>query len=427
LNYSLLERYLLTLTLRNDGSSRFSPDNKWGLFPSAAFAWKIINEPFMADAGGVMSELKLRLGYGVTGQQNLGSGDYPWMGRYSYSQAGANYFFGDQRISLIRPLAYDENLKWEETATYNAGLDYGFLNNRISGAFDVYYRKTTDLLNTVGIAAGTNFSNQLLTNVGELENKGVEFTITGRPVVSKDWNWNLSYNVTYNQNKITKLTFNDDPNYVGVRFGGIDGGTGNTIAIHAVNYPAGSFFVYEQVYDEAGKPLEGVFVDQNADGSINEQDMIPYKNAAPDVYMGLSSQLSYKNWDFNFSLRANIGNYAYNNVQSNRESKNTTYDPSGWLKNRVNSATYTNFDAVHYQSSYYIQDASFLKMDNISLGYNFTHLLNNPQSGRIHFTVQNPFVITKYDGLDPEFTNNGIDNNIYPHPRVFIVGLNLNF
>ena len=426
LNYSLLDRYLLTLTLRNDGSSRFSPDNKWGLFPSAAFAWKIINEPFMADSD-AMSDLKLRLGYGVTGQQNLGSGDYPWMGRYSYSQAGANYFFGDQMIPLIRPLAYDENLKWEETTTYNAGLDYGFLNNRITGAFDVYYRKTTDLLNTVGIAAGTNFSNQLLTNVGELENKGIEFTITGRPVVSKDWNWNLSYNVTLNQNRITKLTINDDPSYVGVRFGGIDGGTGNNIAIHAVNYPAGSFYVYEQVYDEAGKPLEGVFVDQNADGSINEQDMIPWKNAAPDVYMGLSSQLSYKNWDFNFSVRGNIGNYAYNNIQSNRESKNTTFDPSGWLKNRVNSATYTNFDAVHYQSSYYIQDASFMKVDNVSLGYNFTHLLNHQQSGRIHFTVQNPLVLTNYSGLDPEFTNNGIDNNIYPHPRVFILGLNLNF
>jgi len=427
LNYALLDRYLLTLTLRNDGSSRFSPDNKWGLFPSAAFAWKIINEPFMADAGGVMSDLKLRLGYGVTGQQNLGSGDYPWMGRYSYSQAGANYFFGDQMISLIRPLAYDENLKWEETATYNAGLDYGFLNNRITGAFDVYYRKTTDLLNTVGIAAGTNFSNQLLTNVGELVNKGVEFTITGRPVVSRDWNWNLSYNVTYNQNRITKLTINDDPNYVGVRFGGIDGGTGNNIAIHAVNYPAGSFYVYEQVYNEEGRPVEGVYVDQNADGAINENDLIVYKNAAPDVYMGLSSQLSYRNWDFNFSLRGNIGNYAYNNIQSNRQSKNTTFDPSGWLKNRVNSATFTNFEAVQYQSSHYIQNASFLKMDNISLGYNFTHLLNDPQSGRIHFTVQNPFVITKYDGLDPEFTNNGIDNNIYPHPRVFILGLNLNF
>lgn len=426
LNYSLLDRYLLTLTLRNDGSSRFSPDNKWDLFPSAAFAWKIINEPFMADSD-AMSDLKLRLGYGVTGQQNLGSGDYPWMGRYSYSQAGANYFFGDQMIPLIRPLAYDENLKWEETTTYNAGLDYGFLNNRITGAFDVYYRKTTDLLNTVGIAAGTNFSNQLLTNVGELENKGIEFTITGRPIVSKDWNWNLSYNVTLNQNRITKLTINDDPSYVGVRFGGIDGGTGNNIAIHAVNYPAGSFYVYEQVYDEAGKPLEGVFVDQNADGSINEQDMIPWKNASPDLYMGLSSQLSYKNWDFNFSVRGNIGNYAYNNIQSNRESKNTTFDPSGWLKNRVNSATYTNFDAVHYQSSYYIQDASFMKVDNVSLGYNFTHLLNQQQTGRIHFTVQNPLVVTNYSGLDPEFTNNGIDNNIYPHPRVFILGLNLNF
>src|SRR5690554_4329330 len=369
LNYSLLDRYLMTLTVRNDGSSRFSPDNKWGLFPSAAFAWKILNEPFMEDAGNVMSDMKLRLGYGVTGQQNLGSGDYPWMGRYSYSQAGANYFFGDQMISLIRPLAYDENLKWEETTTYNAGLDYGFLNNRITGALDLYYRKTTDLLNTVGIAAGTNFSNQLLTNVGELVNKGVEFTITGRPIVSRDLNWNLSYNVTYNQNRITKLTINDDPSYVGVRFGGIDGGTGNNIAIHAVNYPAGSFYVYEQVYNNDGLPIEGVYVDQNADGAINENDMIPYKNAAPDLFMGLSSQLSYMNWDFNFSLRANIGNYAYNNIQSNRESRNTTFDPSGWLKNRVNSATTTNFEAVQYQSSHYIQNASFLKMDNISLGY----------------------------------------------------------
>lgn len=426
-NYSVLDRYLLTLTLRNDGSSRFSPDNKWGLFPSAAFAWRVINEPFMENAGNAMSDLKLRLGYGVTGQQNLGNGDYPWMGRYSYSQAGANYFFGDTKVPMIRPLAYDQNLKWEETATYNAGLDFGFLNNRINGTLDVYYRKTTDLLNTVGIAAGTNFSNQLLTNVGELENKGIEFSLTTRPIVSKDWNWNLSYNFTYNRNEITKLTINDDPNYEGVRFGGIDGGTGNNIAIHRVNYPAGSYYVYEQVYNQEGRPEEGVFVDQNADGQINEQDLIVYENAAPDFFMGLTSQLSYKNWDLNFSLRTNIGNYVYNNIQSNRESKSITYDPSGWLKNRVNSATYTNFDAVYYQSSHYIQNASFFKMDNISLGYNFTHLLNREQSGRLHFTVQNPLVISKYDGLDPEFTNNGIDNNIYPHPRVFILGLNLNF
>lgn len=427
LNYSLLGRYLLTFTLRNDGSSRFSPDNQWGLFPSAAFAWRVIDEPFMEDAGNVMSDLKLRLGYGVTGQQNLGSGDYPWMGRYSYSQAGANYFFGDQMVPLIRPLAYDENLKWEETATYNAGLDFGFLNNRVSGAVDVYYRKTTDLLNEVGIAAGTNFSNRLLTNVGELENKGIELTLTGRPIVSKDLNWDLSYNISYNQNRITKLTINDDPSYVGVRFGGIDGGTGTNIAIHSVNYPANSFYVFEQVYDNDGRPVEGAYVDQNADGVINDDDLIVYKNPAPDLFMGLSSQLSYKNWDLNFSLRSNIGNYVYNNIQSNRESRSTTYDPSGWLKNRVNSATYTNFDAVHYRSSYYIQNASFVKMDNISVGYNFGHLLREPQSGRIYFTVQNPFVITKYKGLDPEFTNDGIDNNIYPHPRVFIMGLSLNF
>ena len=426
LNYTLLNRYLLTLTVRNDGSSRFSPDNKWGLFPSAAFAWKINEEEFMQDQN-LFSDLKLRLGYGVTGQQNLGSGDYPWMGRYSYSQAGANYYFGDQKISLIRPVAYDENLKWEETTTVNAGLDFGFLNNRISGTFDVYSRTTSDLLNTVGIAAGTNFSNQLLTNVGELTNKGVEFSITGRPIVSKDLNWNLSYNITYNKNEITKLTITDDPNYVGVVFGGIDGGTGNNIAIHRVGYPAGSFYVYEQVYNNEGRPLEGVYVDQNADGAINERDLIPYKNAAPDVYMGLSSQLSYKNWDFNFSLRANMGNYAYNNIQSNRESRNTTFDPSGWLKNRVNSALDTQFEAVQYQSSHYIQNASFLKMDNISLGYNFEEILNQNQSGRVYLTVQNPFVISNYAGLDPEFTNDGIDNNIYPHPRVFILGVSLNF
>ena len=237
----------------------------------------------------------------------------------------------------------------------------------------------------------------------------------------------MSYNVSYNQNRITKLTINDDPNYVGVRFGGIDGGTGNNIAIHSVGYPAGSFYVYEQVYDQDGRPIEDAYVDQNADGVINEQDLIVYKNPAADVFMGLSSQLSYKNWDLNFSMRANLGNYAYNNIQSNRQSRNTTFDPSGWLKNRVNSATFTNFNAVQYQSSHYIQNASFLKMDNISLGYNFEQLLSQNQSGRVYFTVQNPFVISGYDGLDPEFTNDGIDNNIYPHPRVFIMGVSLNF
>jgi len=426
LNYTLLSRYLLTFTLRNDGSSRFNPDNRWGLFPSAAFAWKIKEESFLKDAK-VLSDLKLRLGYGITGQQNLGSGDYPYMARYTYSKAGANYYFGDTMVGLIRPSAYDANLKWEETTTYNVGLDYGFLNNRITGSLDLYYRKTKDLLNTVSIAAGTNFSNQLLTNVGELENKGIEFTVNAHPVVSKDWNWTVGYNVSYNKNKITKMTINDDPNYVGVIHGGIDGGTGNNVMIHSVNHPFNSFYVYQQVYNQAGAPVDGAYVDQNKDGQINEKDLICYKKAAPDVFMGFSSQLSYKSWDFQFALRANLGNYAYNNVQSNRESSATIFDPSGFLKNRLNSAITTNFANPQYQSSYYIQNASFLRMDNISLGYTFNKLFNSNQTARIYCTVQNPFVITKYKGIDPEFNNQGIDNNIYPHPRVYMVGLSLNF
>ncbi|MGQ1946089.1 SusC/RagA family TonB-linked outer membrane protein [Geofilum sp. OHC36d9] len=427
LNYSFKNKYLLTFTLRNDGSSRFSPDNQWGLFPSVALAWKVSNESFMQNSS-VLTDLKFRLGYGVTGQQSLGQGDYPWMARYSYSSAGANYYFGDTKVALIRPVAYDENLKWEETTTYNAGIDYGFLGNRINGALDFYYRQTNDLLNTVAIAAGTNFSNELLTNIGELTNKGVEFTVTGKPLVRHDLKWNLSYNISYNKNEITKLTINDDPSYVGVIHGGIDGGTGTNILIHSVNHPAGSFYVFEQVYDTSGKPVEGVYVDQNEDGSITESDLIQYKKASPDVFMGLSSQLLYKNWDFNFSLRASLGNYAYNNVQSNREAQSGIYDPSGYLKNKLNSAISTNFQEVRFRSSYYVQDASFLKMDNISLGYTFNHLgLSDNQRARVYCTVQNPFVITDYDGLDPEFSNDGIDNNIYPHPRIYIIGLSLNF
>jgi TonB-dependent starch-binding outer membrane protein SusC len=428
LNYSLMDKYLLTFTLRNDGSSRFSPDNQWGLFPSVALAWRLNNESFMMGQE-LFSDLKLRLGYGVTGQQSLGQGDYPWMARYSYSQAGANYFFGDTKIPLIRPVAYDENLKWEETTTYNIGLDFGILNNRITGALDVYQRETVDLLNTVAIAAGTNFSNQLLTNVGELTNKGFEFSLTGRPIVGEDFNWTINYNMAYNENEITKLTINDDPNYAGVIHGGIDGGTGANIKIHSLNNPAGSFYVYEQIYDADGKPIEGAYVDQNKDGAINEEDLIIYKKSSPDITMGFSSQLNYRSWDFNFSLRANLGNYAYNNIQSNREAQNVMYDPSGFLKNVVNSAPYTNFSDPQYLSSYYIQEASFLRMDNVSLGYTFDDLgiWRENQRGRISFTVQNPFLITDYKGIDPEFSNDGIDNNIYPHPRVFILGLSLNF
>jgi len=427
LNYTFLERYLLTVTVRDDGSSRFSKDKRWGLFPSAALAWKVKEESFLRDLK-VLSDLKLRLGYGVTGQQNITDNDYPYMPRYTYSKAGSSYFFGEEKVSLLRPEAYDNSLKWEETTTYNAGLDYGFLNNRISGALDVYYRKTSDLLNTVPIPAGANFNNQLLTNVGELVNRGVEFTVLARPIVNQDWNWNLSYNISYNKNKITKLTLNDDPNYIGVKHGGIDGGTGTTVLLHAVGHPVSSFYVYEQIYKD-GKPVEGAYVDQDKNGVIDEADLIKYKKVAPDVFMGLSSQLSYKNWDFNFALRANIGNYAYNNIQSNREAHGASiiFNPSGYLKNRMNSAIETNFSQPQYLSSYYVQNASFLRMDNVSLGYTFREIIPFLSSMRIYGIVQNPFVITKYKGLDPEFNNQGIDNNIYPRPRIFMLGASLNF
>lgn len=241
------------------------------------------------------------------------------MARYSYSKAGANYYFGNTEYRLIAPQAYDENLKWEETKTWNVGLDFGFLKNRITGTFDYYYRKTDNLLNTVTAPAGTNFSNELLTNVGTLENKGIEFSLTAHPVVTKDWDWTISYNLSYNKNEITKLTFNDDPSYKGVIHGGIDGATGYNIMINAVNHPYNSFYVFEQMYDNNGRPIARFMLIKNGDNKIDENDLIVYKKSAPNVFMGLSNQISYKNWDLSFALRASLGNYVYNNVQSNRK------------------------------------------------------------------------------------------------------------
>lgn len=435
LNYTLLGRYLLTFTLRDDGSSRFSPDNRWGVFPSAALAWRMKDEAFLQNID-VLSDLKFRLGWGITGQQNLGNGDYPYMARYQYSKAGANYYFGDEKVSLLAPQAYDADLKWEETTTWNAGLDFGFLNGRITGSVDAYFRKTKDLLNTVAVPAGANFSNELLTNVGELDNKGFEITLNTHPVVTKDWKWDLGFNLSYNKNKITKLTINNDPNYVGVKHSGIDGATGYTAMIHQVGRPFNSFFVYEQIYREDGTPIEGAYVDQNQDGKLDEKDLICYKKAAPDVFLGITSQVSYKNWDLGFGLRASFGNYVYNNIQSNREAYGGSqmFDQTGFLKNRIRSASETNFLVSQPLSSYYVQNASFLRMDNITLGYTFNKVFKENQTARVYFTVQNPFVITQYSGLDPEVgktstteDNTGMDNNIYPRPRTYMIGLSVNF
>jgi TonB-dependent starch-binding outer membrane protein SusC len=424
-NYIFKERYLATFTLRNDGSSRFSPDTRWGLFPSVALAWQIAEESFLADSR-TISDLKLRLGYGITGQQNITDNDYPFMPRYTSGEPTASYQFGDSFIQTIRPEGYDANIKWEETTTYNIGLDYGFLDNRISGAVDAYYRVTDDLINFIPIPAGTNLTNMILTNVGDLENRGLEFSINAIPVSKKDLSWEIGFNASYNENEITKLTAIDDPTYIGVETGGISGGVGNNIQIHSVGYPANSFFVYEQVYTPEGKPVEGLYVDRNGDGVITNDDKYRYKKPAADVFMGFSSGLNYKNWDFGFNGRVSLNNYVYNNVMSGQATFNNLYNSVGYLNNISNAVFDSEFENPKYFSDYYIQNGSFLRLDNISLGHSFTNFYQERMKMRLYATVQNVFVITDYEGLDPEVSG-GIDNNIYPRPRTFTLGVSINF
>lgn len=424
MNYTFMNRYLLTATLRNDGSSRFAKDNRWGLFPSVALGWKIKEESFLKDVKEI-SDLKLRLGYGVTGQQDINLGDYVAMGTYTTGQDGAYYQFGDKFVTIARPSGYNPNLKWEQTTTWNAGLDFGFLNNRVTASVDYYNRTTKDLINLIDVPSGTNFQNQIVSNIGSLNNKGIEFSVSGKAISKKDLVWDLGFNISCNKNKITKLTAQDNATTV-VLTGDINGGTGNKIQAQGVGQPANSFYVYQQVYDQVGKPIEGLYVDRNKDGVINDLDRYFIKKPAADVVMGFTSKVIYKAFDFSFSLRANLGNYVYNNVaSSNATVSEGSINNKGYLSNRPMSAFDANFQNMNVLSDYYIQNASFVRCDNITLGYTF-HKLFGGINGRLFTTVQNPFVITKYKGLDPE-VNNGIDNNIYPRPLVGILGFSLNF
>lgn len=427
-NYTLLDRYLFTATVRQDGSSRFHKNNRWGLFPSFALGWKLKEEAFLKDVD-VLSDLKLRLGYGITGQQNINSGDYPYLAVYETNKDGSYYPILGEGITY-RPNAYNPDLKWEKTTTYNVGLDFGFLNNRINGAVDYYYRKTTDLLNSVFVSAGTNFKNKVLSNVGSLENSGIEFSINSKPVVTTDWTWDLGFNITYNKNEITKLTTGDSENYYVAAGDNIGGGRDMKAMAHAVGHPASSFYVYQQMYDENGKPIENEFVDRNGDGTINGDDRYFYKKPTADVLMGLTSRLSYKSWDFSFSLRASLNNYVYNSVEAGGSDCNPTSVYSfGALNNRPLMGVANNIQSKNDNtllSDYFVQNASFMKCDNITLGYSFKKLFGAPIGGRVYAAVQNVFTITKYKGLDPE-VEKGLDNNIYPRPLTTLIGLSLNF
>ena len=436
LNYTFDNKYLFTFTIRDDGSSRFASGNRWGIFPSLAFAWKMKEESFLKDVS-VLSDAKLRLGWGKTGQQDIGR-YYPSSAAYSTGRGQAYYPMGYNAdgtvnwVNLMRPSGYNPDLKWETTTTWNAGIDYGFLNNRINGAIDVYYRKTSDLLNGVApVVAGTSPAEQLDQNVGDMTNKGIEFSINARPIVAKDFDWSVGFNLAYNKSKITKLTNNPDPSFTGIQLGSTGGDGGQYAQVYMTGYAPRTYYVYEQVYDDKGKPLEGVYVDRNGDGKIDESDLYYYKKPDADVTMGFSSKWTYKNWDFGFNGRVSLGNYVYNAVAANGAdlSLSSIYSNNLFLSNKPTSALGTNFGSKQLLSDYYVQNASFLKIDNITLGYTFDNLRffnGGTSSARIYTSVQNPIVISKYDGLDPEVFG-GIDYNLYPRPLVFMFGVNLNF
>ena len=419
-NYSLLDRYMLTATVRYDGSSRFK--DHWALFPSFAFGWRIKEEAFLKDVD-ALSDLKLRLGYGQTGQQE-GIGDYNYFASYNVNTAVDSFYPLIGNGQLNRPNAYNNNLTWETTTTYNAGLDFGFWNGRLTGNIDWYYRETTDLLNTVSVAAGSNFRNQVMSNIGSLKNTGIEASLNWKAISNNDWLWDLGVNFTYNQNEITELV---DGDYQ--LTGGISSGTGNMCQAHAVGHPAGSFYVYQQVYDNNGMPIEGAVVDRNGDGTITTADKYLYKSPSAPWTAGFTSKLMYKNWDFSFSLRASFDNYVFNDLEagSSNISSSQVLAQSGYLSNRplnVLGKAWQTYDWV--LSDYFVQNASFLKCDNITLGYTFDQLFGAKIGGRVYATASNVFTITNYKGIDPEVAG-GIDNSLYPRPFTALVGLSLNF
>ena len=428
-NYSFNNKYLLTASLRRDASSKFSKDNRVGYFPAVALAWKMKDDFFKNS--NVVSDLKVRASWGVTGQQD-GIDYYSYLPRYSQSNSTAQYMFGNTYYAFLRPGAYDANLKWETTTTSNLGLDFGFLNNRISGSVDFYQKKTKDLLSVVPVAPGSNFDITLLTNVGNMENKGVEFAINTVPISKKDLTWNFGFNITYNNSKITNLLKQPDPNFKGIDVSGIGGGLTNYIGKFIVGSSPYVFNVYKQVYDKTtGAPIENLFEDLNRDGQINSADRYLYKKPAADILFGINTQVTYKQWNFGLASHGAIGNYLYNQFNSNNGVLRALKNPINFVQNGAPNYMETRFTGTttnEYLSDYYIENASYLKLDNINIGYNFGKVLHNKASLRVSGSIQNVFTITKYTGLDPEnASSSGVDFTIYPRPRIYSVGASIDF
>ena len=424
-NYSFADKYLITATMRADGTSRFQ-NHKWGFFPSVALGWNVMKEDFM-PTDGALSTLKLRLSWGETGQQEVG-GYYDTFAKFLTNQLGSYYFFNDRLITPISALGYSADLRWETTTTYNVGVDFGMWNDRLTANLDLYRRDTRDILNYIPVPALSNLTNYLNTNIGDMKNLGVELALNGILVEQKDMSWTAGFNVAYNYNEITRLTASED-NATGVETGGVSGGTGNNVQMHQVGHPMRSFYVYQQVYDELGRPVSGVYVDRNDDGVINADDKYFYHKPDADFTFGFNTNFSWKNWTAALSGHASVGNWVYNNVASDTEMLADLWVNS-FISNRLTSAWDSFFSQAQYTSDYYISNASFLKLDNFTLGYTFPKLFkvggDNYASLNVFGTVQNICTLTKYKGIDPEVYG-GIDGTVYPRPRTFVLGLKFNF
>ncbi|WP_163410198.1 SusC/RagA family TonB-linked outer membrane protein [Flavobacterium ajazii] len=419
-NLNFRDKYLLTLSYRRDGSSRFEEDNRWGNFPAAAFAWKI-KEDFLKD-NNTISDLKLRLSYGITGQQDIPEPN-GYLQKYQLGGGNSQYYFGTTPTPIALPSKLTNNLKWEETTTYNTGIDFGFIDNRLTASVDVYYKDSKDLLANVATADGSNYSNRVYQNIGSFTTKGIEFTINANAIKTKDFNWNMNFNGAKFERRIKELAIGSD-----IFLGDNIAGTGTPGQIFREGYTPYAFYVYKQLYDTDGKPIDGAFADLNGDNIKNDADKYIYHNPDPDFTLGFASNMNYKDFDFSFNLRASVGNRIFNAVDASR-AQYDSMENGGVLSNIPSSVLGTNFQTASNvsMSDIYIENASFLKMDNITLGYTVKNWLNDKATLRVSTGVQNVFVLTKYSGLDPEITNNGVDKTIYPRQRSFLFGLNLKF
>ena len=445
--YTFKNKYVVNGTLRRDGSSRFSPETRWGMFPSVSAAWILSEEKFMKGLK-ALNMLKIRAGYGVTGQQD-GIGDYAYIPNYFVGDSTAQYAFGGQYYTVFRPDGFDASLKWETTTSYNIGLDLGMFKDRFTATVDVYRKETSDLLAVVPVPAGTNFTNQILTNVGSMLNEGIEISGTFGVIAKKDMRLDVNANATYNRNTVLKLAQIESESNTGIFVGGIAGGIGNTVQLHQVGYPTFSYLVYEQQYDANNNPIESgalidpsnpslgtysdtdAFVDRNNDGIINVDDRYIFEKAMPDWFLGLSANFTYKKWFFGLSMRSELGGYIYNNLHSNSGTFQAVNGTQGFLNN-VSSLYYNeefqNTTDRQLLSDHYVERADFMRLDYINLGYKFGKLKFTKEKVGLNasFTVSNVLVLTKYSGQDPE-VNGGIDNNFYPRPRVFSLNLTFDF